>query len=143
MKRFISITTVLITTLWLTTSCTHNNGDIGIWFGTWKITSIERNGETVSSYRGNMFFLFQTTMFEMREAEHDHFVNETFGQWSEENDILTISFPDAEYQPLYTMTTMGFTATNHLKIISRSSSHVTLQLTTTDCTYTYYLKKWG
>ena len=143
MKRLALTTIAALACLWFTISCTHNNGDIGTWFGTWKVTQIDRNSEKLTSYEGNVFFLFQSTVFELRELEENHNMTETFGQWSENGDMLTISFPDTNYQPSYFMTIKGFTATNHFKIVSRSSTHVTLQIEAPNGTFTYYLKKWG
>ena len=44
-----------------TLSCTHNNGDIGVWFGLWKVTSVEVDGSADRKYKGNMYFSFQNT----------------------------------------------------------------------------------
>ena len=49
-------------------SCTTNNGNIGEWMGRWKLTEIECNGSVVNDYEGNMFFAFQSTVFEVRKV---------------------------------------------------------------------------
>lgn len=46
----------------LSTSCTHNNGNIGFWFGTWQCSEITVDGKTDVNYSGNMFFKFQTNV---------------------------------------------------------------------------------
>ena len=32
--------------------CTHNNGDIGPWFGTWQVTGIDADGAPLAEYDG-------------------------------------------------------------------------------------------
>ena len=62
-------------------SCTTNNGNIGEWMGRWKLTEIECNGSVVSDYEGNMFFAFQSTVFEVRKVGDYYEHDEKYGTW--------------------------------------------------------------
>lgn len=75
--------------------CTHNNGDIGPWFGTWKLEKITIDGEPDSQYGANIFWKFQTGVFSMVEVTSDtpaKGYNEIFGTWNEDNGYLFLDF---------------------------------------------------
>ena len=80
----------------IATACTHNNGDIGPWFGTWHVESIETDGSTLTDYKGGYFFQFQSSIFCVRYSDdvRNEYL-ESFGTWSEDAGTLTISFPEA------------------------------------------------
>ena len=44
-------------------SCTQNDGNIGEWFGHWKLNTISVNGAVDDEYGGNIFFSFQSKTF--------------------------------------------------------------------------------
>lgn len=75
------------------TSCTHNNGDIGPWFGTWRLDNITVDGEPDTSYEGNIFFMFQSQVFCARTIYPYHLYSDSWARWSEEdNNILIIDY---------------------------------------------------
>ena len=81
-------------------SCTSNNGDIGPWFGTWKVTEVRCDSEVEEQYAGNMFFKFQSSVFEVLVVNDHHFSDTAFGEWREEpGGKLVIWFPDQSYEP--------------------------------------------
>jgi len=141
MARHCNFTLLLVATitLWLT-GCTRNNGDIGIWFGTWHVTSITADGAAVN-YEGDYFFQFQTTVFRVsRVTDHEESV-ESFGTWSEDEDAstLTVNFVDPDVYYLYVP---GFDTVNAFHVTRMSSSQVTFTRTADDgVTYVYSLKK--
>ena len=51
---------VLLVTL--AAGCTHNNGDIGSWFGTWNVERIEIDGVAQADYQGQYFFQFSLSL---------------------------------------------------------------------------------
>ena len=82
--------------------CTHNNGDIGLWFGLWHLDSIEVGGAVDDEYDGNYYFLFQSKVFCIRwvnEQGHDYI--ESYAQWQESEDgkTMTINFVDNRFSP--------------------------------------------
>lgn len=123
-------------------SCTTNNGDIGPWFGTWRVTEITTDGVADADYRGNMFFKFQSTVFEMLLVHDDHGTENRFGIWNDDGKgTLTVSFPDANHEPLpqshmraeqNVLTFDGVKASGFVLRLDSPDGHV----------YTYRLVKW-
>ncbi|MBR6489307.1 MAG: lipocalin-like domain-containing protein [Muribaculaceae bacterium] len=148
MKRLATHIIIAIALLAGMAGCTHNNGDIGYWFGLWHLDSIEVNGETDSAYDGKYYFLFQGKVFCLRyvfEQEHDY--REAFAQWKESDDqkFVTINFVDNRFTPylgddipanyLSTVTT--------LTVDTLTSSTMVLHYTRDDGTViTYHLTLW-
>ena len=124
------------------TSCTTNNGDIGEWMGRWKLTSIECNGSAVDDYEGNMFFAFQSTVFEVRKVNDYYEHDQKYGTWSDDGKgTLEISFPDEHYKPF---PELHFSAERNLlsydKVVNKG---FTLTAVAADGnTYIYHLVKW-
>ncbi len=98
--RIASLISALLLTLLALPGCTHNNGDIGDFFGKWKLVSIERNDLQPVAYEGNIFWDFQNTTISMISITTQHDTTQTYGNWTVDGDLLTISFPDADLAPL-------------------------------------------
>ena len=64
MKRIIIYSLLTIFSLTFLPSC-QNNGDIGPWYGMWKLTSLTIDGEEDPAYEGNVFWKFQTGVVQM------------------------------------------------------------------------------
>jgi len=83
-------------------SCTHNDGDIGPWFGQWHLDSIEIDGVPDTNYDGNFYFMFQDKIFALSWVdEENHIYYDSFAQW-QENDggtTMTVNFLDPRYSP--------------------------------------------
>lgn len=86
--------------------CSRNNGDIGVWFGLWKVESVEVDDAPDADYGGNLFFQFQSTVFNMRMVSDRHVYTDRFGNWEEADGVLKITFPDERYVP-FEVTRMG------------------------------------
>ena len=81
------------------TACTHNDGDIGIWFGTWQIEDITGATSDFGQARTDnvdYYIQFQGEICTVMciSSMHDQVVD--YGTWHEDGDNLTISFPDRE-----------------------------------------------
>ena len=74
------------------TSCTTNNGDIGEWFGTWKVTEIKVGDEPMEGYDGSLFMVFQSNVVEMLQVGEHQSYNRCFGDWAEEGRLLILNF---------------------------------------------------
>ncbi len=88
----------------LPTGCTHNNGDIGDWFGTWQLETIEINGTTDQDYHATIFWKFQNCVIEMQKISldpDDQTRRQVFGTWEESGDdlILNFSYSDDQNPP--------------------------------------------
>lgn len=75
--------------------CMQHNGNIGDWFGTWKLETITVNGAEDRSYQGNIFFQFQTDIVRIVQVDVSAPTpgrTECFGRWEENDGILTLDF---------------------------------------------------
>lgn len=116
-------------------SCTHNDGDIGIWFGTWQVENITCDDGTQPSIKldGTLFFQFQSDIATIRQVTtmHDELVD--YGSWTESDDKLDITFPDANvayFHVLPTATDIHFATDSHypFTIVQKSNKLVTLSI---------------
>ena len=81
----------VLATLW---SCTHNEGDIGPYFGTWAL--VEATGEhTVPGDDRGVFLQFQGGTACVRVVFNElHSYDAAFGNWHDSGGVLTLDFPD-------------------------------------------------
>ena len=84
-------------------ACTQNNGNIGMWFGHWKVTEITINGTSVDNYSGNVFFSFQNKVFAQMEKNGEAY-DQRFANFEDCGDHIIITFPyvtDENGNPVY------------------------------------------
>lgn len=84
-------------------ACTQNNGNIGMWFGHWKVTEITINGTSVDNYSGNVFFSFQNKVFAQMEKNGEAY-DQQFANFEDCGDHIIITFPyvtDENGNPVY------------------------------------------
>ncbi|MDD2797536.1 MAG: lipocalin-like domain-containing protein [Bacteroidales bacterium] len=87
---FLFVTTFF---LFLDTSCSDNyNSDLR---GKWQLRSIETNGITKSV--DSIFYNFDNLVFVMQNITHKTSVVSVFGTFQQDQDSLTIGFPDSKY----------------------------------------------
>ena len=138
-------------------ACTHNNGDIGDLFGTWKLESIAINGEIDENYAksSNVIWKFQASVISMIRANdttHDRL--ESWGTWNYANDetqlVLNFTHTDSynpnpgstKYSPLPELH-MPKASTFYVDIIKLNGKAMTLRYNATDGKeYIYQFKKW-
>ncbi len=134
-------------------SCTRNCGNIGDWFGIWKLESITVNGESDPYYHGNVFWRFQTNMILMTYTyETNYDASGSYGTWTENNNILELNFSyytEGESEqgawyipPAVTHIPAGI---SRLSVLHLSRKEIKLSyLSQSDGKeYFYLLKKWG
>lgn len=136
----------------LSTGCTHNDGDIGPWFGTWQLEEITADGDVETAYNHDIFWQFQNTVFCMRKVTALHDNLPRWGTWKETGDnVLQLNFThhDSEYEAGSTKyspfpeTHIPVNTVTDLNILEMSRSRLVLQYHADDgSVYTYYLKKW-
>ncbi len=74
-------------------SCTHNNGDIGFWFGTWQVDKILLDGQPDTTYtKHNMFFQFQTAYFKIVLSEPHNATTSGLSYCEVHDDQLWVNF---------------------------------------------------
>lgn len=127
--------------------CTHNNGDIGPWFGTWKLNEISVDGVVDTDYADNVLWKFQTEIICMLRVEPRHTRTEAFGTWEQNGNSLILSFTynddkgTTQYEPLpETGIPYGIT---ELAIDRLTGSELQLTYHATDgSVYKYKFTKW-
>lgn len=132
-------------------SCTHNNGDIGHYFGTWKLDRMTINGADDVDYQNNVLWKFQAgVMCMVRVDDVTHIKTEGWGTWEEDGNILRIGYihhddsnPEgsSKYSPLpETHIPKGVT---ELEILKQNSSTMELKYINNDGqVILYYFDKW-
>ena len=74
-------------------ACTHNDGNIGPLFGSWRMTAMTVDGQPVDDYQGNIFWMFQERVVCMREVLPHHETDDRYGEWRwESKNILLLNF---------------------------------------------------
>lgn len=123
----------------LGSSCTHNGGDIGAWFGIWHLDQVSCDSASNLLDSTDYYFNFQDHIVSVRIEGPEHYQDETFGNWQESGDQLVITFPDPDrhWPPI-----PGFSAECKFTFVQRSSKRMVLRLVAYDGhTYTYTLRK--
>ena len=137
------ISLLLLTALLAVAACTHNNGDIGNWFGTWNIEEVAADGVAVNLDPANVgahyFLQFQTSVVCLRHDDTRHNGGASYGTWQENDDQFTLDFPDEKARDVFLP---GLDKHNTFTITSRSGNTVVME--TVDAGgvhYRYTLKK--
>lgn len=122
-------------------SCTKNNGDIGFWFGQWKVDSIHVGDTIDTTYAGNLFFSFQSDVIDVNRMDAHHVDNHAYGRWTEDSDsTITIYFTEESYPPVDGYMQQG---ANVLGYSHRRTDRLNLTLNRDSLpTVVYYMEKW-
>ena len=126
--------------------CTHNDGDIGLWFGLWHLDTIEVDGTPASDYDGNTYFMFQGKVFCVRNVkESTHTYDESYARWQQSDDrqAMTITFADDRFVPTVTAA-VPLERVTTFTVISLTSSEMVLEYThsQTGVTRTCHFTHW-
>ena len=132
----------LITLLTLT-GCMHNNGDIGNFFGVWKVESINIDNEIDNNYNGDIFFLFQSDVVRLVQNRGNYDVTEYYGSWIENDSHLILDFHYyvEQIKETYNLPEITYLqkSENHITILSQTAKRMVWQFNTIDKTITYNL----
>ena len=123
--------------------CTHNNGDIGPWFGTWQVTGIDADGAPLAEYDGNVVLKFQSHVMESRTQYDHHSYTAYWCSWHEEEGALILEINPGEESAGYVPELhIPWIPVNTLRILSLTGSNACLSRLSDEGTeYKYYLKK--
>lgn len=131
--------------------CTQNNGDIGPWFGTWRLDEILIDGDADENYRDNIIWKFQSDVISIVEVDDvNHEANPSWGTWLLGDNTITLEFvysddifgnsSDRYTPPAATHIPAGATT---MRVEKLTKGEIILSYQSADCVYTYYLKKHG
>lgn len=124
-------------------SCTHNNGDIGPWFGQWQVERLTVDGVDDPQYANDTYFCFQSSVFAVRKVNPDPLLHSSvtsFGVWKEENGYLHVEFNTRDSG---VPTGLHMAKDCQFRILKNDGKGKVLELVTEEgevCTY--YLKSW-
>ena len=161
MRNIISALLLLSIALSMATSCTHNNGDIGDWFGHWKLNTITVDGMVDDSYEGNIFFSFQGGVFAQILVKPNHgagMLDRHYANWEDHGSYIIINYPyhtDENGNPVYNengelkapfkplpVTRMSI-GDNTINVDRKKGNDLQLSMTDADGhTVVYNLEKW-
>lgn len=143
---------ILVAAILTLPGCTQNDGDIGPWFGTWRLEQILVDGADDEAYNHDIIWKFQSDVISMVVVDDaTHTAASTWGTWSEADNTLTLNFsysdtanPAGSFKyspPAATHLPPGI---SRLSIISLSKGEITLgYIDQQGVTYTYKLAKHG
>lgn len=131
-------------------SCTHNDGNIGPWFGTWKMTEMTVDGVKSPDYHDDIIWKFQSAVVSILQVDDTtHSVYDSTGSWTQQGNLLTLNFLHSDNHtgdnsyipPSVTQIPHGIAIMNIVKL---SSKEIVLSYTTeSGSLIRYTLNKWG
>lgn len=97
MKRNFYITALIATVATLCSGCKVNNGDIGLLYGVWFVSSVEVDGAPYTDYRADgsdSFFQFQNNIINIARTDAYHSVENRYGtwEWIKEDTEIALNF---------------------------------------------------
>lgn len=131
--------------VFMLSGCMHNNGDIGNYFGTWKLSTINVDGVDDPEYKENIFFQFQSDVFRLVQNRTQNDITEYFGTWSETDNILVLKLnykvnPESEVYHIPTITRL-IKGDNIIAVKHESNNRMIWTFSSEGQTIIYTLKK--
>lgn len=121
--------------------CFHNDGYIGVYFGSWLIEKIEIDGEPDPGYKGHTMISFQSALFDLTDLDGGGTI---LGLWEDKDHVITLrgaietaSRKDSDGNPIFPITT-GFGSgtdndlTVRLDIVRKDSGKMVWKRTDSD-----------
>lgn len=137
-SKYIALLAVLLTAA--ATSCTCNDGNIGFWFGQWKVSSISVNDTIATAQDGTLYFAFQSGVISQKMVYSTHAYDEAYGSWSENEAQKTVTF--TFYEDLYKPIDGYLSTGDNILSYSHSGDNLTLTLADSTQTVVFKLVKW-
>jgi hypothetical protein len=146
------ITTILVILLLsICSACTQNNGDIGIFFGTWSVEEMTVNDVVPEDFTpGETMWSFQSSIIYVQRNLGNHDYYSSFGTWFDHQGTLTLNFTHSDNETsagegrYLAPTWLGFNKNDitELKYVTSESRCMVLTWTNPEGdVYKYTLKK--
>ncbi|MDE7136394.1 MAG: lipocalin-like domain-containing protein [Muribaculaceae bacterium] len=151
MKNLISILLFLAVII-STPGCTQNDGDIGPWFGTWRLEQIIIDGTPDNDYNRDIIWKFQADVISMVVVNDvTHTAISSWGTWTHTDNTLTLNFtysdtdnPAGSYKYAPPAATYLPPAISLLQVVSLSKGEIVLEyVSEQNINYIYKLAKHG
>lgn len=124
----------------LTAGCTHNDGDIGPMFGTWRLTRVTATGCDAPQVEHPLFWQFQSSVIRQVYENVKPEGTVTFGNWRIADNTLFISYQDG-YDPA--SSPLGLPQQSQLQLLRSTGSTLTVSYSPVpEGTVTYHFTKW-
>lgn len=136
---------ISLLSVFMLSGCMHNNGDIGNYFGTWKLSTINVDGVDDPEYKENIFFQFQSNVFRLVQNRTQNDITEYFGTWSETDNIMVLKLnykvnPESEVYHIPTITRL-IKGDNIIAVKHESNNRMIWTFSSEGQTIIYTLKK--
>lgn len=136
---------ISLLSVFMLSGCMHNNGDIGNYFGTWKLSTINVDGVDDPEYKENIFFQFQSDVFRLVQNRTQNDITEYFGTWSETDNIMVLKLnykvnPESEVYHIPTITRL-IKGDNIIAVKHESNNRMIWTFSSEGQTIIYTLKK--
>ncbi|MCM1441828.1 MAG: hypothetical protein NC131_21845 [Roseburia sp.] len=120
---------LLMVAIGLTTGCTRNDGDIGVWFGTWVVESIIRDNTPLTDNDEVIVMIFQSSVLETKAINPLGDNYGRFATWHESDGVMIIdAASDAtEIKGLYAGLQLPNVDGIRLEILEQTSKRAILQ----------------
>lgn len=95
---------ILVISLLFCCGCTQNDGHLGPLFGSWTLTDITKDGETIVKDTDDTIFSFQNTIVQVTHlVEPPYTVEYRNGNFTHEGNVLSMKFQakNSDYSLLY------------------------------------------
>lgn len=95
---------ILVISLLFCFGCTQNDGHLGPLFGSWTLTDVTKDGETIVKDTDDTIFSFQNTIVQVTHlVEPPYTVEYRNGNFTHEGNVLSMKFQakNSDYSLLY------------------------------------------
>lgn len=151
MKRIAAVL-CLIATMALS-ACLRDNGNIGDWFGTWHLESMDVDGEVDADYNGDILWKFQNNIIMISQVNDLlHTSTDSFGTWIEDDGRLLLNFTYSDdynpgggtgiYAPPASIYLKPGISEMEIKELT-SGKLILVYQASNDVVITYFFKKWS
>lgn len=141
---------LLLLVVTMSLGCTRNNGDIGLWFGSWRLEAIDIDGREDTAIAPPYYiWKFQNHIIQIiRPNDIEHNGPWAVGSWTDNDTTVTLDFThdlgnfNAEMH-LQPVTTLEVVTLSSRTLVLRHTHPSPPTSVTPACIYTYRFTRWS